>query len=731
VFEAFGRVMYRRRRWVLGVALAFLAFAGVWGTKVFASLSNGGFDDPRSDSARASAIAAQRLGRDDADVIVLYRSAGRTVDDPAYRQAVTRTLGALPRDTVDRVTTYWDTHAAQLVSADRKETYAVLRLVGGEDQRKDGLAAIEGRLAAPGLQTSVGGVTAINRDINAQVEKDIGRAESLSLPIVMVLLVIVFGSVAAASLPLAVGVTAILGAFTALRGLTYLTDVSVFSINIITIMGLGLAIDYGLFMVSRFREELGRAASVEDAVGRTMATAGRTVAVSGFTVAVALAGLLIFPQVFLRSMGFGGMAAVLVAMLAALTLLPALLGSLGHRVEALSVRRLLRRRSRRTVAVAPAAAEQGAWYRIAHSVMRRPVLYAVAIVALLVALGLPFRHVTFGGIDARALPAGNQARQVSEAVERDFPPNATHPIDAIVTLPGPVAEPAQQAALGSYVRAVRQVPGVTGAEVTAGAGDTARVSVRYSGDPISGASRDLLDRVRDVPAPAGASVLVGGQTAELVDLLHSVGSRLPWMALIVVLTTFVLLFLAFGSVVLPVKAVVMNVLSLSASFGALVWIFQYGHLAGFLHFTSTGTVEATQPILVLAIVFGLSMDYEVFLMSRIREEYDRTGDNTLAVATGLQRTGRIITNLALLLIVVVGAFSMSGITFIKLIGVAMIVALLVDATIVRVLLVPATMRLLGRANWWAPRPLRRLYARYGIREGGDDPVRPERAAVPA
>ena len=735
MFETIGRLMYRRRRWVLALAVAFLGVAGVWGTGVFGKLSSGGFADPASDSVRASQLAADRLGRDDADVIMLYRSVDRTVDDPAYRQAVTATLGALPRSAVDRVTTYWDSHAAQLVSADRKQTYAVLRLVGAEDQRKDELAAIEGRLAAPGLQTRVGGGTAINRDINDQVSKDIGRAESLSLPIVMVLLVIIFGSVAAASLPLAIGVTAILGAFTALRGFTYLTEVSVFSINIITIMGLGLAIDYGLFVVSRYREELAGAATVEDAVARTMATAGRTVAVSGITVAISLAGLLIFPQGFLRSMGFGGMAAVLVAMLAALTVLPALLSVLGHRVDALSVRPLLRRLLRRPAPVTgpaptspaptgpPRPAEQGGWYRIAHSVMRRPVLYAVGIVALLVVLGLPFRHVSFGGVDARALPAGTESRQVAEAVDAfGGNANATHPIDAVVSLAGPVGEPAQQAALGGYLRAVRQLPGVSGAEVTAAAGSTARVSVQFTGDPISRSARDLVGRVRAVPPPAGGSVLVGGQTAELVDLLHSVGGRLPWMALIVAATTFVLLFLAFGSIVLPVKALAMNVLSLSASFGALVWVFQYGHLAGLLQFTPTGTVEATQPILVLAIVFGLSMDYEVFLMSRIREEYDRTGDNTAAVAIGLQRTGRIITNLALLLIVVVGAFSTSGITFIKLIGVAMIVALVVDATVVRVLLVPATMRLLGRANWYAPRALRQLYARYGVREAEPTPL---------
>jgi RND superfamily putative drug exporter len=298
----------------------------------------------------------------------------------------------------------------------------------------------------------------------------------------------------------------------------------------------------------------------------------------------------------------------------------------------------------------------------------------------------------------------------------------------IVTLPEAVDSAAGGAALQAYVADVAAVPGVDGAQVTGAAGDTARVAVAYDGDPVDRAARDLVGAVRAVPPPAGGQALVGGQSAELTDLLHSLGSLLPWMAVVVVGTTFVLLFLAFGSVVLPVKALVMNVLSIGASFGALVWIFQEGHLSGVLHFEPTGFIEATQPILVLAIVFGLSMDYEVFLMSRIREQYDRTGDNTRAVATGLQRTGGIITSAALLLIVVIAAFSLSGITFIKMIGVAMLIAVVIDATVVRTLLVPATMRLLGRANWYAPAPLRRFYARHGIREN-DEPVGPKEPAL--
>jgi uncharacterized membrane protein YdfJ with MMPL/SSD domain len=724
MFEALGRVIYRRRRWVVALSLAFVVFAGVWGTGVFGHLTGGGFEDPHSESSRAAEVAFQELGRDSADVVVLYRSAEATVDDPAFAAAVTGSLAALPQDLLERTTTFYGTHAPQLVSTDRHATYAVLQLA--DVDRDAAIATIEEDLAAPGLQTQIGGNAVVDHDINDRVSADIARAESISMPILAVLLVIIFGSLASAGLPLAIGGTAILGAFTALRAFSTFTDVSVFAINIVTITGLGLAIDYGLFMVSRFREEIGRQADVETALARTMATAGRTVAVSGVTVAVSLAGLLIFPQVFLRSMGFGGMSAVLVAMLAALTLLPALLAMLGPNVDALSVRPWLRRVFRRPVRARRhgdhSGTETGTWARIAQSVMRRPVVYTVVVVAVLVALALPFLRVQFGGIDVRALPADQESRVVAETIERDFPPSTSGPISAIVTLPEAVESPAGQAALRSYVQAVADVPGVDGASVTGAAGDTARVSVAYAGDPVAKAARDLVTDVRDVPAPDGARVLVGGQSASFADLLASLGRLLPWMALMVVATTFVLLFLAFGSVVLPVKALVMNVLSLGASFGALVWIFQEGHLSGVLDFTPTGFVEATQPILVLAIVFGLSMDYEVFLMSRIREQYDLTGDNTAAVATGLQRTGRIITSAALLLLVVIGAFSLSGITFIKMIGVAMLIAIVVDATIVRILLVPATMRLLGRANWYAPGPLRRFYARYGIRESDAEPA---------
>ncbi|MEV4515803.1 MMPL family transporter [Dactylosporangium sp. NPDC049525] len=718
MFERWGRTMVRRRWWIIGAALAFMAFGGGWGTQVFGALITEGFEDPAGESSRAVVRAEETLGRTGNNVVVLYRSPTMTVDDPAFQRAVTDTLAALPDGQVTATVTYWSTNQSPgLVSHDRRATYAVLTLAGADEtERGQALEEIEDDLAAPGLETQVGGITAVSRDIRDRVTADIALAETISIPVLLALLVLVFGSVAAASLPLAIGGLAIMGAFTALRVMTYLTDVSVFSINVVTILGLGLAIDYGLFMVGRFREELARGFGVEEAVARTMATAGRTVAISGVTVAVSLAGLLIFPMPFLRSMGLGGLSAVLVAMISALTVLPALLGVLGRNVDALSVRRrppAMRRD--------PAA---GFWYRLAHSIMRRPVLYAVGVLAVLLLAGAPFLRVEFGGIDPRVLPAGTESRVVTETVDRDFVQNSQLPIEAIVTAPDP-------ASIEGYVGAVRAVDGVTGADITGRSGDVFRVTVTYQSDPISAETRELVGHIRAVPPPPGGEVLVGGLTARLADQLDAVADRLPWMALIIIGATFVLLFLAFGSLILPVKAILMNVLSLGASFGALVLIFQDGHLSGLLRFTSTGTLEATQPILVLAVVFGLSMDYEVFLMSRIREEYDRTGDNTHAVAVGLQRSGRIITSAALLILVVIGLFSISGITFIKLIGVALLIAVLVDATIVRALLVPATMRLLGTANWWAPAPLKRFYDRHGFREAEDPPAVPDPRPAPA
>jgi trehalose monomycolate/heme transporter len=715
MFEAWGRRLYRARRLTLVIALLFAVAAGVWGTGVFGKLNSGNtFTPPSSQSNVESSLAASLFGRNGADVVVLFHSASRTVADPAYRQAVTEYLAGLPRGEVTSSASYWTSGQPELVSADRHSTYAALQLAGGTDQaRDDTYKAIKADFpsvaGAPtdGITAQVGGPTPTEVTINKAVSSNITRAESISFPVLLILLVIIFGSVVAAVAPLLIGGLAILGSLTVLRLLTLVTTVSVYSVNITTIVGLGLGIDYGLFIVTRFREELRRQDTVEDAVARTLATAGRTVVVSGVTVALALTSLMLFQPVFLRSMGYGGVATVAVDMIAALTVLPALLAVLGHRVNALAVRRSVRAKTAKSEA-------EGGWYRLAQFVMRRPVAFVVVIVVALLALGAPFLRISWGGTDARVLPTSSTVRQVEDTLATDFTANSTNPIQAVVT---GVTDSAQ---LTAYTARVEAIPGVKGVEVTGQRGSSVRLDVGYSPLPDSTRARQIVNSIRALAPPAHATVVVGGATAMLVDELSSLSQTLPWMALLTVISTFVLLFLAFGSVVLPVKAIVMNVLSLSATFGVIVWVFQWGHLSGLLGFSAIGTIDPTMPVLLLAIVFGLSMDYEVFLLSRIRERYDETGDNTVAVATGLQRTGGLITSLALLLVIVVGLFSASDVMFLKLLGVGMIVALVVDATIVRILLVPATMRLLGRANWWAPGPLRRLYVRYGISESETD-----------
>ena len=717
MFEAWGRGIYRTRRLTLVIALLFAVGAGVWGTGVFGKLNSGNtFTPPSSQSNVESNLAGSLFGRDGADVVVLFHSAAHTVADPVYRQAVAQYLAALPAHQVAKAATYWTSGRPNLISADKHSTYAVLQLAGGSDQaREDTYKAIKAdfpAVAGPpgdGITAQVGGYTTTEVAINNAVSASIARAESISFPVLLILLVIIFGSVIAAFVPLAIGGLAILGAFSVLRLITLATTVSEYSLNIITILGLGLGIDYGLFMVTRFREELRRQENVELAVARTVATAGRTVLVSGVTVALALSSLMLFQPVFLRSMGYGGVATVAVDVIAALTVLPALLAVLGHRINALAVRKSVR------AGAVVKTESAGGWYRLARAVMRHPVAIASVIAIVLLALGTPFLRISWGSADVNSLPTTSTPRQVQDALTNEFSANSTNPIEAVVT------GVTSQKQLTAYTAKITAIPGVTGVETTARHGTSVRLDVGYAPSPDSPQARQIVTSIRALAPPAHAGVLVGGATAMLVDELSSLGGTLPWMALVTALVTFVVLFLAFGSVVLPIKAIVMNILSLAATFGVIVWVFQWGHLSGPLDFTATGTIDPTMPILLLAIVFGLSMDYEVFLLSRIRERYDETGDNTVAVAAGLQRTGGLITSLALLLIVVVAFFSASSITFLKLLGVGMIVALLVDATVVRILLVPATMRLLGRANWWAPGPLRRLYSRYGLSEAEQEP----------
>ncbi|MBX6370862.1 MAG: MMPL family transporter [Acidothermus sp.] len=727
MFERLGAVVFHRRRVIALIGLLMLILAALWGGDVTKRLSSGGYYDPHSESVRAANAISDVLHLPSSDATVLF-SAKEPITAPGPTRAITSALRSLPKTVVPSYVSYWNTGQRRLISTDGRATYVVLELAGSTDAEKGAaLQVVKQRLAtlaADGISVGYAGAQPLNKEISGQVSRDLKRAEALSLPATLVLLLVIFGSVVSAALPVVVGICGIIGAFAILRFLTIFTNVSIFAQNLVTMLGLGLAIDYALFMVSRFREEMTGTDDVATAVRRTLATAGRTVAFSGVTVMVSTASLTLFPEDFLRSMGYGGVAVVALDALAALTVLPAILAMLGRRVDALRLPWFGPRRRTAEAGPAeagPAAAARGFWYRLARSVMRRPVLYALPIVALLVFMALPFRHVTFGGYTAKVLPADAPGRIVSETLARDFPGNETTPIQIVVEdFPNPVS-------LQDYVSRIAAVPGTVEPHVVAVRGNDALVEVGYHGDGISSEARHTLGLVRAVAPPPGSHVLVGGLTAFLVDQLHSIGRVLPWMLAVIAVAMAVLLFLAFGSVILPLKAIVMNTLSIAASFGAITWIFQEGHLARLLDFSPLGYLDATDPILLLAVVFGLSMDYEVFLLSRIREEWDLSAArrsegtdpgerNTAAVAIGLQRSGRIITSAALLLIVVIGLFATSRITTLKLLGVGMALAIAVDATVVRALLVPAVMRLLGRVNWWAPGPLARWWATHGLRE---------------
>lgn len=719
MLDRWGAFVARRARAVLAVGLLVVIAAGVYGIGVFDHLSRGGFDDPGAEGRQQIAQEREIFGNRAADVVAIYSSADLVADDAEFRAAVEDVVSSLPDDAVARVTPYYEAPPeAGLVSPDGHEAQVVISLSGEtQDDYLDSYDAVEPLLEADEVvETDVAGSYAVYSDVNHITSEDLERAELISLPLVIVLALLIFGSLVAASMPAMVGVVAMVGALAVVRLLTTVTDVSVFSVNVISLLGIGLAIDYALFVISRFREELALLPAdgpLDDkeaaraAIRTTINTAGRTVLFSGLTVAAALASLLIFPQMFLRSMGYGGMAAVVIAMLASLTILPAVLVLLGRRVDA---GRLPWRR-RRAVGVSD---DHGRWARLAHAVMRRPVAVLALTVVVLLAVASPFLGVKWGSVDHRVLPEDAPAHVAADKL-REFGPE-TSTANALL-------EGVDETAVAEYVDRARALREGATAEVVATEGDATLVRVTWPGNSQTEESQDLVRELREID-PEGGTSIVGGLTADTVDLLDSVGAHLPWMGLIVVGVMLVLLFIAFGSVVLPIKAVVMNAFSITASFGVITWIFSDGNLTDLLGFESQGYLDATNPILMLAILFGLSMDYEVFLLSRVREQWDKTGDNDLAVATGVQKTGRIITSAALLLAVVIGAFGTSGIVFMKMLGVGMLVALLVDATIVRALMVPATMKLLGNLNWWAPGPLRRWWERYGFRE---EPA----AAVPA
>ncbi|MEU3250112.1 MMPL family transporter [Streptomyces sp. NPDC006997] len=708
------RFVTARPRLSLLAALVVTLLAVLAGGGVADRLSSGGWEDPGAESTYATEALEREFPASQPNLLLLVDAGRASVDDPAVAaQAGELAERLAAEEGVTGVGSYWDSRSPALRAEDGRQALIAARVTGDETTAGETLDRIAPhfRGSQGPLEVRIGGIVAVRHEMQTTIQDDLVRAEMIALPVTLVLLVMVFGSAIAALLPLGIGIVAILGTNAVLRGLTEFTDVSVFALNLTTALGLGLAIDYALFIVRRFREELAAGADPLSSVATTLRTAGRTVLFSALTVAVSLAAMLLFPQYFLRSFAYAGIAVVLLAAAAALILLPAALLLLGHRVNSLDLRRLFRRGGggERT----PGAEEGRGWGRMAGLVMRRAPFFALGTTAVLVLLGLPFLGVKFGTADDRQLPSNAESHVVQQDIRDGFPGS---PGGGLEILAEGRATEAEYADYRERVAALPEVLRVDGPLVQ---GDAAYFTVQPEGEAVDEPAQRLVGDIRAVDAPFDTAVT--GTAAVLVDTKDAIGEQLPWAALFIAVVTLILVFLLTGSVLIPLQAVLLNALSLTAMFGAMVWVFQDGHLSGLLDFTSTGSIETTLPVLMFCVAFGLSMDYGVFLLSRVKEEYDQTGDHRRAVRYGLQRTGGLITAAAVILAVVMVAIGTSRVTNTKMLGLGIALAVLMDAMVVRSLLVPAVMRLTGRATWWAPAPLRRLHARFGLSEGGSAP----------
>jgi uncharacterized membrane protein YdfJ with MMPL/SSD domain len=698
MFDRLAHFIHTHRRLVAIAAVVFFLGAGAIGGSVADRLDPYGADDPDTESV----IADDRLedaGYREGGVVVLVE--GVDVQSAAGRERLEEVEAELAADPdVAEVSSFLSTGDETFVSGDGDATYLAAALTPTEDDETQEAGERIVETFAGSDDVTVGGSAVAQAQVNEQVEEDLRTAELYAFPLLFLLSLLFFRSLVASALPLLVGALAIVGTFLMLRMVSEVTSVSIFALNLVTGLGLGLAIDYSLFIVSRYREELARSGPGLEALRRTMATAGRTVLFSSLTVAGAMAALLVFPQRFLYSMGIGGSLVALIAATIALIVLPAILALLGERVNSLAPRFLQRRAADETRPMT-----SGFWYRLSRIVMRFPARIAVASAAFLIALGIPFFQIEFTSVDAQVLPESTSARQVDDALRADFPPFRDSPVQLAVG--GGAAEAERVAA-----EAAEQPGAAAVAPPRPLDGDLSVVEVVSSEAPLTDRSQDLVADLRGLEG----DVLVTGFTADYVDLQESLVDHLPLVLAIVAVVTFVVLFLFTGSVILPVKQILMNFLGLSAVFGLMVLIFQDGRFEGLLDYTSQGGLEATQPLLLFAVVFGLSTDYGVFLLSRIKEARDSGASDSEAVAIGLERTGRIVTAAALLFSIAIGAFVTSEIIFIKEVGLGTALAVLIDATIIRALLVPSLMELLGKWNWWAPRPLRRLHERFGLSE---------------
>jgi RND superfamily putative drug exporter len=741
-------------RRILAAAALILVAAAVFGIPIAKSLSAGGFQDPGAESSQAAQLLTDKFDQGDMQMVITVTSP----DGIESRQATD-----VANDVVDHlkrsphvanVTSAWTVPpaaAAELTSKDGTSGLIVAGITGGENDAPKYAEALSDDVVhdRDGVTVRAGGIAMVYAQITSQTQRDLLLMESIAIPLSFVVLVWVFGGLVAAALPMAVGGLAIVGAMAVLRLVTFSTDVSIFALNLSTALGLALAIDYTLLIISRYRDELAEGVPRDKALVRTMSTAGRTVLFSATTVALSMAAMLLFPMYFLKSFAYAGIATVAFAAAAAVIVTPAAIWLLGDRLDGLDVRRLVRRITRRPE---PAArpVERVFWYRSTKTVMRHAIPVGLAVVVLLLALGAPFLGVRWGFPDDRVLPTSASAHQVGDQLRDDFVDNSSTAVTVVV----PAADGLSQDALRRYAAELSKVPDVTSVSAPTGtfvagkeigppsaatgvADGSAFLTVGSTAPLFSDASETQLDRLHDVVGPDGRTVQLAGIAQINRDSVAAITTRLPWVLGVIAVITFALLFLLTGSVILPLKAVVLNVLSLTAAFGALVWIFQDGHLAA-LGTTPSGTLVANMPVLLFCIAFGLSMDYEVFLVARIREYWlglrpgaDATPsglrairsarpDADEAVALGLARTGRVITAAALVMSISFAALIAAEVSFMRMFGIGLTLAVLVDATLVRMVLVPAFMHVMGGWNWWAPKPLVRLHQRIGISESGPD-----------
>ncbi len=695
MFEKLGKLIVNRKKIIFPLFVGLILVAGAIGSSVFGKLDSGGYSDPNSDSAKVFEYLTDDFKVKDPAVVLVVETKDGLIS-PSSSAAATKLEGQLKLEPgVDSTLSFWSSGGApSLKSSDGKSGFLFIYSKSIEwDDIQDLGKRIQEKYEGnyENLRVYASGTGVFAHAINTKIADDLKLSEAISIPLTFILLVFVFGSLVASAMPLLVGVSAILGSLLVMYLLTLFTGVSVFALNLITGLGLGLGIDYSLLMVNRFREELHAGKSVDDAVRKTVSTAGKTVFYSGLTIVITLASLMLFPLMFLKSFGYAGVTVVIMAVLGSLVALPALLAILGKRINKALIRK---------GAITPK--EDGRWAQTARFVMKRPSAVVVLSLLLLTIFAAPIKDIVFTQVDSRVLPASNPAAAASKIISERFPGQEGNPIEIVVP------DGAQRLSeINSFTAEIAKVDGVVRIGQSQVFGNDVRVTAIHSMGPRTPDAERLIKEIRDLPAPNGT--LIGGVAADYADTQGGIARTIPWTLLWIVIGVLVLLFVFTGSIILPIKAVILNILSLAATLGAITWIFVDGNLKWLVgDFTVTNAVDTGSIILVAVVAFGLSMDYELFLLSRIKEEHDAGKSNIESVAIGLQRSARIITAAAGLLAIVFASFVLSGVTSIKMLGFGVAFAIILDATLVRALLVPALMRLFGERNWWAPKSMKKF-----------------------